>query len=431
MIKTQDRVTPLWVVAVLATLIFLPLFGATPNIWPDTAGYLNFASIRPPVYPLFLWAFHAFGQYQLQAVMWAQAVINFFVFLYTFRWLYTRLNLSRPLILIVLLVPILIFILHFEMLKNMGTEAVAFPLFILTFTLFVDCFTTCNLKKILFLMITINLLIMTREQFYYFYPLLLLLIGWYVWKRVSVKKFIMLFTIIVLSIFFTSFANHAYHYLIDHKFKGSSGVGELLITQGLYLADRDVAKYINKPLEKNIFEKIIRQLEAKQLTRQSAPVLLHPPLNLETARMHYDLAHDEILLIAKMNIPTGFSEYDANDIFLNINKTLYLHAIKDHLRLYIWRAAYFVGGIWIFSTCLIILLAIMFRSVLDRKWEPTEIQIFITVAIYVILANAAFVPLFAHFEMRFCYYSYFLYLILGSLVIKEFFKNYAYIRSIK
>lgn len=38
-------------VAIFILLIFGPLYGSTPEIWPDSD------AIRPPVYPVFLWLF--------------------------------------------------------------------------------------------------------------------------------------------------------------------------------------------------------------------------------------------------------------------------------------------------------------------------------------------------------------------------------------
>ena len=420
MFFSKKKLSAWWYVGIIGLLIFVPLYRTSPDIWEDTIGYLNFDSLRPPFYPIFLWLFKGLGRYQLEAAMWVQSILNFLVLLYAGRWLHKRLELPKILITVILVMPIIIFFSHFGMLRNIASEAIAFPFFILTFTLFVDSFKVFDVKKIFFLTIVSNILILTREQFYFFYPLFGLLIAWHLWKHMPLRKIFHGLAIILLSILITAFLNRIYHYSVHHYFKDSSGVGELFITQALYLSNLDMIKNFDKPLEKNVFEKTIRQLEEERLTRQSAPLALHPPFTLEIARMHYDLVHDRILAIAKANLPALTSDYEAGTLFIDMSKTLYIHNMKENFRFYVWRVAYFVGGIWIFFSLLIVFFTIIFNALIDGKWNPTISQVFMAISFYTILANAVFVPLFAHFEIRYCYYSYFLYFILCGLLAKEF-----------
>jgi hypothetical protein len=417
----QKKILTWWYIGVLTLLIFVPLFWTSPDIWEDTRGYLNFDSMRPPLYPIFLYLFHGLGKHQLVAAMWVQSILNFLVLLYTSHWLYKRLELPRYFIVLIMLISITIFFLHFGMLINILSEAIAFPLFVLTFILFVESFKDFDIKKIFFLTLASNLLILTREQFYCFYPLFVVLIVWHLWKYAPIRKVLVGSAIILLSILATAFLNRAYNHSVHHAFRNSAGVGELFITQGLYLSNADMNKYFDNLFEKTVFEKIMQQLEEKQLTRQTAPLALRPPLTLEIARTHYDLAHDHILEITKSSLPSVTTDYEARTIFIKMSKTLYSHAIKENIIFYLLRVAYFVGGIWIFFGIFIFLLAISLRSLIDREWSPAINQVFIAVSFFMILANATFVPIFAHFEIRYCYYSYFLYFILFGILGKELF----------
>ncbi len=412
---------PNWQTVTLALLIFIPLCGATPEIWQDTKAYLRFDPVRPPLYPIFLWLFHVFGAYQFTMMMWVQALLNFFGLLYAYHWLSRRLALPSFFIFLILILTTIIFFLHFRMLINMLSEALAFPLFIVTFTLLVDNFQTIDLKKISILMLVGNLLILTREQFYYFYILFAALIIWHYWKHIPLKKIVQGASIVVLSILLTAMLNRSYHYFISHYFQASSATGLVLIPQALYLSRLEDANYFKNENEKKIFTAVMTQLENLKLTRQYPPIYLNPPLTLEAADDYFNIACIPIIGVLQKNFPLGLTSYEGSQLLVNISKTLYLNNVKKNMVFYLWRIAAMMGGIGIFLAFALILFSMGIRILFDRTWDPSVKQIFIVMSFLTILANAALLGFSSRYEIRYFYYSYFLYFCLSGLLVKEFF----------
>ena len=420
MMRTKKKSLVLWQLIVIALLVFVPLISKPPEIWEDTAGYLSFASYRPPLYPFFLWLFHEFGTYQLIAVKWAQAIINFIVLLYAGNWMCKRLELPRTLVFLTLLLTVIFFFLHIQVsILGIISEAIAFPLFILTFIFFIESFIKPNIKNIILLVITCNLLILPRDQFYYMYLVLFALIFWSFLKKLPLKKCAVITLIIFSSIFINTLIVGVYHYAINGHFGESSAVGEVLLPPALYLATKDDAQYFTNPLEKEIFLKIENNLTKQQLNYTHVPTILKPPLQLIMSAEWYNLNFNRIKSVAIQSIPPHVTVYTASHIFINISKTLYLHNFKQNFKFYFWRTASSVGGVWVFFSLLIVLCTILFRAITDKQWNPSITQLVIFTASSIILANAAFVNLFSHFDASYYYYSYFLYLIAASLLSKS------------
>ena len=406
-------------IVILSLLVFVPLYHGAPEIWSDTAKYLHFDSSRPILYPIFLWLFHGFGNDQLNVVMWVQGALNFLTLLYVNKWLRERFQLPTYLTFIVSFVTIALIFNYFKMVQNITAEALAFPLFVLTITALVDTFKKFDIKRFFSLMLFCNLLILTREQFYYFYPLCLLVVAWHFWKHANVKMFLQGLAIFISSILIASFLTKTYQYSINHQFRGSSHAGELFISQMLYLSSPGDNKYFTNPTEKLAFEKIMKKLQKLKITKQSA-YDLHPPLTLDAAYNHFTRVVIDIETYAKLNLPASMNAYEVNDTLLHISKTLFLHSIKNNLMFYTWKTASVVGGLWILIGFLMILSVFSLRAITDRKWNPSLSQIFIATALMTIISNAIFISVVAHYETRYFYYSYYLYFILAALVAKEF-----------
>ncbi len=420
MIFFQKNKLPFWQLGILFCLIFIPLYGASPDIWEDTGAYLYFDAVRPPIYPLFLWLFHRFGQHQLLVAMWVQSLINFLALVYAAYWLHTRLELPKFLIFILLAFSVVL-LQHFSVYRSILTEALSFPLFIVAVMFFVDSFKDFNIKKVILLSLTVNVLVLTRGQFYYFYILFFMLIAWHIWKRSPLRKLLVGSLTIIFFITVAMLGNRAYHYVLHKHFSVSSASGAVFIQQAMYLSNLGDAAYFRNPDERLFFEKTMKTLEDKHLTRDNPPLILRPPIGLGVASEYYERAYFPIMCTVRSNLPSrNLYSYDSSAFLVKISKTLYVHNLKKAGIFYVWRVASFVGGPMFFLGFLIVLISICFRALTDRSWNPTIKQIFVSVSFFIILANAAVIGCCAGTDLRYFYYAYFLYLCLWGLLAKEF-----------
>lgn len=406
-------------ILIFSGLTIYHLSNISPAIVGDTPSYTTLYTSRPPVYPIFFWLFHLFGKYQYVAVMWAQSIISFSALLYARKWLHKHLGISEVLTFFILSFCIVQIFFHFELLQSICSEGLSFPLFIITFLLLVDCFKTCNLRKICYLSACTGLLILTRIQFIYFYPLLGILVIWYFWRKIPIKHTFITLMIVLFSILITAEANRTFHVLFPGQ-TGDMSPGEYLLFNALYLSDSNFVKYIDKVDDQIIYAKIVKQLEEHQLTKKSAPPVLGKPIALTRAYVHYNAAYIQIVR-SYYKIVNGMPRDQVIAIATNISKAIYLHSIKDNLIFYVGKIVTFFGDISFFTVFALILLVGALRSLSDRAWNPDYCQIFIIISFLTILANVAFVSIFEALETRYLYYCYFLILCLGALLNEKVF----------
>lgn len=412
-------------IVVLGLMIFVPLFGASPFLGSDARGYIHFWSWRPPIYPIFIWLFHGFGKYQFVATMWAQSTLVFITLLYSRYWLQKYLELPKLVTFLILFFTITVDFLNTHLLQWIYSEGLSFSLFLVVFLLLIENFKIYNVKKMILMVISGSLLILTRGQFNFLYLLFLLIPIWQFWNRKPVKQILFNLSIIIISIFLAVLLERGYHYYLHGQFRGSSYVGRMLVVQPLYLSDASAAKYFENPLEKSIFLKIMNELEEKHLTRKSAPpsvLTKYPRTTLDYFNNNFNLIDDTFPIVYQPGVyPPDIPvfDYQTDAQFFNIAKTLILHAPIENLNLYIWKVTSNFASPWIFLAFLITFIVIIIR-VMDRCYQPNMKQMFIIGSLLFILANASFVAIFQCYSQRYFIYTYFLYFCLSGLLANEF-----------
>ncbi|HLB41819.1 MAG TPA: hypothetical protein VJN02_03010 [Gammaproteobacteria bacterium] len=406
----------------LAVLIIFFLITHSPNyIEYDAPSYINFDPIRPPLYPIFIFLFHLAGSYQFTLIMWMHAIISFSALLYARFWLKKYLEISDFLIFIMCVIVTLTILFHFQLLM-IGSEGLSFPLFILTFFLFIECFKEFNLKKLSYLALLVSLIILTRLQFYYYYMIFIILCMWYVYKRVNIKPLSIGISILLASILTTYFIDGSYHYFKHGFFSSAPATGKLLIIQPIFLSkNSQITSYFKDPKEKQYVQEMLAKMDQQQLN-QDANLLT------ETKPSYYEFAYEEYNrnYIAIFNLVSqvlaSVTPTESNKIAQNITKTLVFHSLKKNILFFLWKFIQFVGGIPIFLFFLMILSALFLKILMDRNWEPNYSQIFVAMIILITFLNAAVVAMVETYLVGyFCYSQFMLYCLAAFLADRVFF----------
>ncbi|OGT37951.1 MAG: hypothetical protein A3F11_02970 [Gammaproteobacteria bacterium RIFCSPHIGHO2_12_FULL_37_14] len=423
-----------WQITLLSMMIFSPLFSMSLNsdLGADSTGYIDRQLCRPPLYPIFIWAFHIFGNQQLIVARWAQTIFTFVSLLYAGRWIQVNLEMPRLLSFLILLSVTMVISLYTHTLELIFSEGIAFPIFIYTFLLFVETCNKLETKKLAGVTLGISLLILTRHQFYYLYPVAITCLAWHLWKKESRKKILANLMIIILFTFTTAVLTQVYYHAIGKERGPSSNAsdwqytGWKVLVQPIYLADLTATKYFTNPAEKTLFLAILQHLEKDQYTRNSASSL-RDINNLRAAEYHYisnlGRLQDSLRRAIEQNTPSGKSVNEVDSLLSHMSKILFMHSFKENISFYILRVTHYSGGLWIFLSSLLVLFLIFYRIVTDRDWRPTIEQLFIMISILFIFVNAAVVAVVESDTPRFFYYSIFLYFCLFGLLAKKFYKN--------
>lgn len=421
MIQTRQLIQ----IGLVLALMLLSVWGV-PSLGLDSYEYIYFSPIRPPVYPFFLWMLSIFGPYRFLAAVWVQGIITTATLFYTWYWLCNRLNMPRWLSWLVLVISAWNIILRFEINSSILSEALAFPFFILCFTLFIDCSKSFNFTKIMLYVLLVNLLVLTRAQFYYFYITFAFLITLYFLQKIPRKNLLSTCVLMVSSIIAAFFINHSYHYFLNGKFSDSAVLGPQLIAAPLFLSNSNYEKYITDPQEKFFFQKTIKLLESKKLTRDTSEYLKNSK-TLDNDLNYYKLVFQPLFHFVYYENLRNMTPYQLNKITLDISKKLYLVQFKENIRFYIAKGISIFGNFSIFLIFLFIFvlyLAYLWHITRNRNVDLDYFQIFIGSSSLIILANVFFVVLFVIASERYFIYSNFLLICLGAAVADKLFSKY-------
>lgn len=411
---------------VLASIIIAFLFTHHPNLEYDVdPSYLQFGPIRPPLYPLFIWLFHWAGSYQFIFIMWIQGALLFASLLYTRFWLEKNLQLSGFPIFLICLFIILTIGLHFQI-WFIQSEGLSFPFFIVTFFLLVECFHQFNLKKISYLAILVNILVLTRLQFYYFYIVFVMLWFWYLWQRIPIKYLMKAMVILFGSMLLTTVIDHSYHYYKHGFFAGSPYKGILIMFQTLYLANDNAADYFQDPTEKAYVQSLINQRNSQHLNQDVALLTTFKPsyYNYANQSLNRNFMAIQKIIVDTLNTSIENSSgkatnFKADKIAMSINKTLILHDLKKNILFLIWRFLDCMGGIPFFLFFLILFIGLSFKIVKEKIKQPSLSLSFVTIIIVITFLNAAIVAISnQNLPVYFCYSQFMLYC-LGAFLVKR------------
>jgi hypothetical protein len=171
--------------------VYLPLMGILavllwfgPLIAPDTGGYVVPSQARPPLYPYFLHVFRlVFGAENYWPVFVGQLFIGLYACQHltqTLEKVFSLNNLSKGVVFFCLFSP---YFLPCRFGNYILSEALAYPLFLWSFSYFCESLRSSALKPFLYFLGGVVLLVLTRRQFIFLYPFVILFVLYHFWRR--------------------------------------------------------------------------------------------------------------------------------------------------------------------------------------------------------------------------------------------------------
>ncbi len=243
----------------LLLVIFVIYKGAIYH--PDSALYINFWVYRPMLYPLYINVMtHIPGAYHLIPFFnICMAIIPFWALVQLLIKKYSLNNLFLPVLIMVLSYPYI----DSQLLTAnfLIAESLSYPLFIFTCYYIIKMFEYDFSKKYIFrFILTFSLLIFTRGQFAFIYPVICLIFLHLIINK-HPNKYIFLFSFIA-SIMLQQIMDRSYHWVVNNRFESTS-LGCVVMsgaalyvskdsdTTGLYGNKKEIFKDISAYLNKN------------------------------------------------------------------------------------------------------------------------------------------------------------------------------------
>lgn len=378
---------------------------------PDTSSYMQGSIWRSAGYPTFIYVFRIFGTFFNFVVVGFQLIISF-IAIHLFTNKISQL-LSLPIIIKYMVVAIFIFPLFppLYIANNICSEGLSYPIYL--FFLYFGLHFIFNNKYFWQLFLSCTLLILTRGQFVIIPILLVFIYAFNFRKTLLHKSRLFYITILVLSIFFSSFINKSFHKITRDLYISTPFTYIAMSGAAMYVSqESDATKIINKDY-KIIFKDCYAFIKENDWV-----------LNAEKRtgfKNHYRHFHEHLSKICNYTVHDRATKYFENkgykydearaksDAFAKaIYPVLVKNNFLNYIKLYYENVVHGFFKSRLLLWLIVLLYGFSIYKMIKTKTREYTVLFFI---LSLILSNALIVSLACHSIMRYLFYNYSLILI--------------------
>ncbi|RFN58560.1 glycosyltransferase family 39 protein [Marixanthomonas ophiurae] len=399
-----DKQFNLCVGALFCTVSIL-VFISPIALQPDSLGYIDVWFNRTPVYPLFVNTVLAiFGDYYKTALKVLQLLLGLASVWFFITQLRKHISLQTFWYLLLTGILLIPYVYNHKIANNILTEAIAYPLYLLTTAHFLLFFFKEHTKNLSYALIFLFILLLTRKQFLYFVPIGLVILFWVSYKSKTFKRNIPHLIVLVLLPFVVSLTDSTYHKIVHGHFTNTPWTGIHLLAPAMYVADKeDVAIYTSEE-EKAYFNAIYTEIEENNFNEAAAisegqDVISHYIANFAK------IANGTIYPIGKERYEKELSEDDA---LIKVDETttaMAIPLIKDNFKK--WLSLYIKNFSYGFENSKYVLLFVILFLFGISKINVSNTNRFKAIAFVtcVTISNIAIVAVGMHTLKRFTFYN--------------------------
>lgn len=346
-----------WFLIVILALIFIPQLFMATQFQPDSQGYLTFSNMRPPMLPLLLGLNHLIMGKQFYLFRIFQVGLAVFSMVILESWMRRTFNVSKWLTAFALLLFLIPAFVYEKYGITILSETITYPMFALLLVPMLNFFIHKNVKNAIGFSICTAILILTRNQFYFLYGMMLFGLAWLIYTRTTIKTILKIAGIFLITIIFVSLFNRTYHYLFNNSFSASSGNGAAVLVQPMFFAKASDAAYFKNEKDRAIFTALYNSCHKAGYTLDSQKVLNTNILTSSEIQNNFIQNYNPIFY--KCLNPTmaklGYTNvFEANKIMLPIAVTLIKNNWETNATFYIKKIMYSLGGYYMTSIWLLI-----------------------------------------------------------------------------
>lgn len=387
------------------------LFLQGPILHPDSASYLYPNPLRPPMYPLLLQINQAlFGTNHYHALIFFQLTIGIWAacaFAQTLKKLFALPIWVIAIITIALLIPY-----GWQKFGNIVlTEALCYPLFLCATRSLLQGLIGKKTRSFFFFLGWTSLLILTRRQFLFLYPVFgVVLVYLFCWDRRSFKvtTIALLSLTFGLSIIATNLLERSYQYSQHGHFSIAPFTGVQLVVAPLYLANDADSELFKTPLEKSVFLTTRQILQDKKISYDTRPNEQAGVFTLSTYTHfyeHYNTICWEALRTA-LTKHAVVDVYQVDALTLDMATTLIQAHLIDYIALYFANIVFNLGGFYYAFFLGILFLLLIVKLIYNKPAiAPTPLTLTMFLSLLLTFANYSLVALVEPVLKRYSAYT--------------------------
>jgi hypothetical protein len=236
-------------------------------------------------------------------------------------------------------------------------EALCYPLFLAWIGTFGESIFHHKSRSIAWSFLWMTLLVLTRRQFLFLYPVLGILCLYWLAKRYQIKKTIMLIGVVFMTILGTNGIERLYQYTQDGHFKTIPFAGISALNLPLFVSTPDSLHYLHDSRQRALFQAVYPKMMKLGLVYNPNRVhdtfdIYIPPLT--RFKGSYDLIQWNLVTPALHHL--GYTDQYENDAWLgDMAITLIQHHWQPWLKLYVKNIVTNMGGYYYTSLLLVFL----------------------------------------------------------------------------
>ena len=387
-------------------VLFMALLYQGPILQQDSSSYIDFLPTRSPLYPLILKLNVLIaGPDNFYGLIFFQLILGFysaFQLSEKFRSLFSLDRFSKNLFILALLLP---YYYGGEKFGNwVMTEAIAYPLFLMAVGFLLEGLLRKSTRSLLYCLGFTSLVILTRRQFLFIYPVFALCLGYLFFVERKNFQIGILVLSFIGSIFATNLFEKTYQYIRNGHFSTVPFTGIQLIIAPLYVSkDSDVTLFQDED-QKRIFLEVRKQMHQKNITFED---LNKPPFESNPTMVFtqfYENYYNTICwdIVAPVLNQQGFTDvFKRDEITIDMALTLIQHNFKNCLQLYLRGIIYNMGGLY-FS---FFLLCTFFVAFIQKFKLSDNLSLAVLVTLLLSGANYSLIVLVEPIMRRYAAYT--------------------------
>ena len=391
MIKIKKNIIE---ILITAGVLLMLLYSSSPDIYPDTQRFLNGNLHDPPLYSSILYVMQLiFGS--LNSVIIFQTFFVGFGIIYFSRTVAIHFNLDlmiKSIVALFLFLPILKFY------NSLITEPISYAFSLLFVSFAIKLICNLNFKNIVWISIFVILLLLSRNQFLFLYPVILVLYLGILIIDSSKKNFAWLL-ISLLSIFIihnTAISLQKYIFADQGFRQDDKGIFALPYVDAIYVSDYEDIELFEDQKLKNTLAVLFNELNDKKALIKYYDNRGHFSLSLKTIRNQSDLILEDLA-------------QKENTTIANLKKQISIKLIAANFEKYIEHTfKKFYDSTWLFIFIPFFMMLASLISFIKYKSKDSLLILFLSTFA---LANHSVVYLFGRVQPRYLIYTDFIILV--------------------
>ena len=399
------------IIEILVTVgvLLMLLYSSSPNIYPDSHRFLSGSLHDPPLYSALIYIMQlVFGS--LNSVIILQTLFIGFAIIYFSRTVAIHFNLDvivKSIVALFLFIPILKFY------NGLITEPISYAFSLLFVSFIIKLIYSLNIQNIVWSTVFVIALILTRNQFLFLYPVVLLLYLGILILYSSKKTFVWLL-ISLLSIFIIHNASINLNkyikkdYFDNKSLSNNKGIFFFTYIDAMYISTyEDIKLFENKNL-KNTLSSLLNKLDNKKAL-----------IKYNNNRGHYSLSLKEIRISSEVLLKD--LALKQNTTVINLKKKISIKIISANFGKYtkhIFKKFY--DSTWLFVFVPFFMMLASLIGFIKYKSKYSLVVIFLSVFG---LTNHTVIYLFGRVQPRYLIYTDFIILVFIFITFAIFLKE--------